>query len=83
MRRLNPLLAILFFCALSPLAVSAQKFAPPVAYSTGSLAPNGVALGDLNGDGNLDVVVANTDSSIRKRQWYSAARGYLSGRFVS
>jgi hypothetical protein len=38
------------------------KFAAPVPYLTGALAPNGLALGDLNGDGHLDVVVANTDN---------------------
>jgi hypothetical protein len=41
---------------------SAQIFLPPVAYPTGAPAPNGVALGDLNADGHLDVVVANEDS---------------------
>jgi len=39
------------------------KFKKPVPYPTGAPAPNGVALGDLNGDGHLDVVVANDDES--------------------
>jgi hypothetical protein len=49
------------FILLSSI-VFAQKFAPQVAYETGALAPNGVAVGDLNGDGKIDVVVANSDS---------------------
>jgi FG-GAP-like repeat len=54
--------AVAVFCLLISCAISAQTFQPPVAYPTGALAPNGVAVGDLNNDGHLDVVVVNTDS---------------------
>ena len=53
---------VVFICLLCPSSVRAQTFETPVAYPTGAYAPNGVALGDLNGDGHLDVVVANADS---------------------
>jgi hypothetical protein len=63
MRRRSTLLFVLFVCTLLSTSLWAQKFARPVPYSTGAFAPNGVALGDLNGDGRLDVVVANADLS--------------------
>jgi hypothetical protein len=63
MRNRNALSLILFVWTILPMALWAQTFERPVPYLTGALAPNGVALGDLNGDGRLDVVVANTDLS--------------------
>lgn len=56
------LIALLLTCVLLTRTLSAQKFAEPVAYATGAPAPNGVALGDVNGDGHVDVVVANEDN---------------------
>jgi hypothetical protein len=61
MRRFWTVLAV-SVCVLFSSVISAQTFLPPVAYPTGAPAPNGVAVGDLNGDGRLDVVVANEDS---------------------
>ncbi|MHB8273070.1 FG-GAP repeat domain-containing protein [Bradyrhizobium sp.] len=60
MSRLKLLLLVLL-CVPFALAVTPPKFAAPVAYPTGASSPNGLALGDLNGDGHLDVVVANED----------------------
>jgi hypothetical protein len=64
MNRVNPLLVVVslicFFACLP--AAAAVKFLPPVSYPTGASSPNGLALGDLNGDGHLDVVGANEDN---------------------
>jgi hypothetical protein len=45
-----------------PFLCFAQSFAPPVLYPTGG-SPWGVAIGDLNGDGKMDVVVTNDQVS--------------------
>ena len=63
MRHRNSLSLVLYVWIILSSALWAQKFARPVPYLTGAPAPNGVALGDLNGDGRLDVVVANADVS--------------------
>ena len=42
----------------NPLQTTAWSFAGPQAYSTGTF-PQGIAVGDLNGDGHLDLVTAN------------------------
>jgi hypothetical protein len=45
------------------LGIGDGAFQPPVTYSTGGLYPNGLAVGDINGDGKPDVVVVNNGSS--------------------
>jgi hypothetical protein len=42
---------------------SGLNFAPAVAYNSGGYAPLSVALADVNGDGKLDMVVANCGSN--------------------
>jgi FG-GAP-like repeat len=54
---------IIATCVCFSLASSAQQFDPPVAYPTGALAPSAVSIGDLNGDGRMDVVAVNSDLS--------------------
>jgi hypothetical protein len=44
------------------LAQSTVSFAPPVYYTAGNN-PQDVAVGDVNGDGKLDLVVANATSN--------------------
>jgi hypothetical protein len=63
MRSSKVLSMLVCACLLFSSAISAQTFQSPVAYPTGAPAPNDVALGDLNGDGHLDVIVANSDVS--------------------
>jgi hypothetical protein len=45
----------------SVLVTAGAAFAPQVTYPTGS-DPQGVAVGDFNGDGKLDIAVSNVDS---------------------
>ena len=52
-------------------------FAPPVAYEVGA-APEAIALGDLNGDGKTDMVVANAEDSS-----FSVLMGGGNGTFSS
>jgi len=47
------------FASCLVTALQAQLFNDPVNYETGGYGPSAVALGDLNGDHQLDVVVAN------------------------
>src|SRR5450759_653568 len=42
-----------------PMFAQAPSFQPAVTYASGGSVPSSVALGDLNGDGILDIVVAN------------------------
>ena len=51
------------FAALSSDVTGANFSARRLAFSTGNLNPAGIACGDLNGDGKLDVVVATTTGS--------------------
>jgi hypothetical protein len=51
--------------ALSVLLGSGDgTFQAPVSYSSGGYGATSVAIGDVNGDGNPDLVVANSDSSV-------------------
>ena len=53
------LIGILIILHNPPLLAQAPSFLPAVTYATGGYVPTSVALGDLNGDGILDIVVAN------------------------
>ena len=54
-------LAILVFAAAPALAVT-PKFSAPVGYTVGD-SPHAVAVGDFNGDGNIDVATASHTGS--------------------
>src|SRR5918912_1356645 len=62
-RRLRRLSMIALFIAVAalclPMRANAQGFAAPSKYLTGGVGTTSVAAGDLNGDGNLDVVVGS------------------------
>jgi len=46
--------------AVSPLDAGSVSFLPAMNYSSGGESPGSVAIADVNGDGKLDLVVANT-----------------------
>ena len=54
------------------------SFAPYVQYSTG-LFPTGLAVGDFNGDGNLDVAVSNSEGNTITVHW-GAGDGTFQGQ---
>jgi len=61
LRCLAPLL-MLVFCIVPAYAQAAVSFAAQQAFATGT-APHGVAAGDLNADGKIDLVVTNQNSA--------------------
>ena len=54
-----PCLFILFIAQHLGASTTQLNFAPPVRYSPGGNGPNSVAIGDVNGDGKLDIVAAD------------------------
>jgi len=46
-----------------PAARAQSSFGNPTLYAVGSTSPLGLALGDVNGDGRLDIVTANQDGN--------------------
>ncbi len=57
-----PTLALLLLLGLPSQAQAQLSFAPAVNFTTG-LTPNSIAIGDLDGDGNLDLAVTNNTSA--------------------
>ncbi|MCZ6551967.1 MAG: FG-GAP repeat domain-containing protein, partial [Candidatus Methylomirabilales bacterium] len=55
-------LALLLLFGLPSQAHAQLSFAPAVNFTTGST-PNSIAIGDLDGDGNLDLAVTNNTST--------------------
>jgi hypothetical protein len=55
----------LYFAVLllnTPTLLQAQNFSPLVTYSVGNTAfPSALAMGDMNGDGYLDIVTSNAE----------------------
>jgi len=54
---------LIAFAAPVALASTPRLFLPPVTYGSGGLAPNSVAVADVNGDGKPDIVVGNCAST--------------------
>src|SRR5437016_13820488 len=60
--RLTVVAIYLVLCLAFLPRSAAQLFRSPVNYDTRGFSPTSVALGDLNGDGRLDVVAVNENS---------------------
>jgi hypothetical protein len=74
------LLLILFFASYSN--ADSNLFSPYVYFPTGSW-PEAVAIGDVNGDGQNDMVMTtsfNSDPKSLWKRWYTPYRGLLGCR---
>jgi hypothetical protein len=65
----------------NPLASAKSLFLPAVAYETGGTGAGAMAVGDLNGDGNLDVAVANSCGAVCPNGAVSVSLGNGDGTF--